>query len=195
MEIIYHHFETITSTNDWVKSHLKNLPEGSLLLVSADAQSAARGQYGRSWLSPERENIYATFGFYVKTPCHALELTHLLGISAAKMLRDYGVSCHLKWPNDLLVNGKKIAGILCETENFGDCLGITLGIGLNVNMSEKILGGIGQPATSMCVETGRDYDVKEVLGRLKDYFVEDLGIFLAEGFGVFERDFRTLSGA
>lgn len=174
MEIIYHHFESITSTNDWAKAQLKTLPKDALLLVTADGQTAARGQYGKRWLSPKGENIYASFGFFVDEAQAPLLLTHLLALSATRTLQKYGVSCQIKWPNDLLVNQKKIGGILCETEHFLSHLGVAIGIGLNVNMPQKTLSAIDQPATSLLSESGHLHNLQEILSSLKDHFVADL---------------------
>lgn len=193
MEIIYHHFESLGSTNDWVKRHLKHLTHETLLLVTAETQTAARGQYGRKWFSPAGENIYASFGFFAKESDDPLSLTHLLALSTAQALKKYGVNARLKWPNDLLVNGKKIAGILCETESVSDRLGIALGIGLNINMSSTTLNQINQPATSLLQETGTTHPLPEILSLLKDHFTADLSLFLREGFSPFMEAFRVVT--
>jgi BirA family transcriptional regulator, biotin operon repressor / biotin---[acetyl-CoA-carboxylase] ligase len=193
MEIIYHHFESLTSTNDWVKGHLKTIPQGSLLLVTAGGQTHARGQYGRRWVSPQGVNIYASFGFLMEDKHDPLALTHLLAISAARTLKERGVACQIKWPNDLLVNRKKIGGILCETERLSSHIGIAIGIGVNVNMSTELLQTVGQPATSLLAESGQMHDLQEILSSLRGHFAADLSLFLQKGFKPFLSTFRGLS--
>lgn len=178
MEIIHQHFESLASTNDWAKGNLKNYPKGSLLFVTADGQTAARGQYGRRWFSPKGENIYATFAFFSAGEHDPLSLTHVLAISACRLLKTLDITCQIKWPNDLLVKGRKIGGILCEKGDFG----IVIGIGLNVNMSKESLQHIDQPATSLLEERGEKYDLPKVLSLLKDHFAADLEVFFREGF-------------
>lgn len=171
MEIIHYHFDNISSTNDWAKAHLQEFERGKITLVTSEAQTGGRGRYGRSWASPEKLNLYASFCFFMEEDkAEPLVLTKILALSTAKTLKECGVLAELKWPNDLLVNGKKIAGILCETA----LEGVVIGIGLNVNMPEELLKSVGQPATSLLLETGKLWDVGEVLESIKKHFVSDL---------------------
>lgn len=170
MEIIHYHFETIPSTNDWAKANLSTFDKTKLTLVTAEAQTAGKGRFGRTWVSPGKLNIYASFCFFVQEQHDPLLLTRLFSLATAKVLEEKGVHCDLKWPNDLLVHGKKIAGILCETMD----LGVVIGLGLNVNMPAQQLQEVGQPATSLLEETGRAWDVLEVLESVKRHFAADL---------------------
>ncbi len=65
MELIRRHFETLPSTNEWAKAHLSSFDPIQLTLVTADTQTAGRGQYGRVWLSPPKSNLYLTFCFFI----------------------------------------------------------------------------------------------------------------------------------
>jgi BirA family transcriptional regulator, biotin operon repressor / biotin---[acetyl-CoA-carboxylase] ligase len=192
MKIIHKHFESLTSTNDWAKEHLSAMPKESLLLITADEQTAARGQYGRGWVSPKGENLYATFGFFLEVETSPLCFTHLLAISAARTLEEHGIVCRLKWPNDLLVGQKKIAGILCETSLFPQAVGIVIGIGLNINMTSDGLKAIDQPATSLLSETNQHFDIPHILHSLKNQFASDLTLFLQKGFTPFLSSFQSL---
>lgn len=192
MEIIYNHFESIASTNDWVKAHLKGVGKGTLLLVTADEQTGGRGQYGRQWISPKGENIYATFGFIAAKSYPPLSLTHLLALSTVRSLNELGIESRIKWPNDLLVDGKKIAGILCETLDFSPDFGIALGIGLNVNMNPESLAKLGRPATSIYAETGQQHPLQDVLSKITGHFTTDLSLFFEKGFEPFEPLFQKL---
>jgi BirA family biotin operon repressor/biotin-[acetyl-CoA-carboxylase] ligase len=163
LEVIYHHFESLTSTNDWMKAYLEYLPEGRVALVTADTQTKGRGQYGRSWFSPKGVNLYASFGYFVDQEENPLSSIRSLATSAAALLTKRGVDCSIKWPNDLFVNGKKIAGILCETVQNSLSMGIVVGIGLNVNMSYEYLERIDQPATSLFLERGSLHEIGGIL--------------------------------
>jgi len=193
MELIHHHFESLVSTNDWAKKELKVFPRDQLTLVTAAEQTRGRGQYGREWISPKGENLYASFCFFIdEHQQDPLSLTHVLAISLAQVLEAHAVVCQIKWPNDLLVNGKKIAGILCETEHLPPHFGVVIGVGVNINMREEELAKIGQPATSLSQETQKEWDIPQILEEIQTVFQKDLDHFLNEGFTPFLPTFRKL---
>lgn len=171
MEIIHKHFESLPSTNDFAKEFLKKLKRDELLLVTASEQTAARGQYGRRWFSPKKANLYATFAFLVDSQKEPLFFTQLLAKASLQALKEFDVAASIKWPNDLLVNQKKIAGILCETEPFLTHFGIVIGLGLNVNMTREQLNTIDQPATSLFAETGKLYALQDILDSVQEHFL------------------------
>lgn len=191
MQIIHKPFNTLVSTNDWSKENIASFDRSSLTIVTTGEQTGGRGQYGRKWIAPSRLNIYASFCFFIdENQQDPLSLTHVMAISAATMLGEKGVHCRIKWPNDVLVNQKKIAGILCETVYFPGEFGVIIGIGLNVNMPPEILATISQPATSMYAETGSLWEVDLILKDLQLTFVRDLTRFLKSGFEPFAATFR-----
>ncbi len=191
--MIHHHFNTLPSTNDWGKEHLASQPRNQFVLVTADEQTRGRGQYGRKWISPKGQNLYASFCFFIdEHQQDPLSLTHVLAISLSHVLEKQGVICQIKWPNDLLVNRKKIAGILCETEHLPPHFGVVIGLGLNINMSEEDLAQIPQPATSIRQETGQECGVDKVIQEIQAVFSKDLAHFLEEGFTPFLSLFRQL---
>ncbi len=93
------------------------------------------------------------------------------------VLEEHGVPVTLKWPNDLLLNGKKIAGVLCETIFYPEYIQVVLGFGLNVNMEEKDLIQIDQAATSLRQETGRIWDKEELLDQIMTHFAKEILFF------------------
>lgn len=186
METIRQHFETIDSTNNWGKTHAPELNRTALTLVTASAQTAGRGRFKRKWESPAGLNVYATFCFFMEKHREDIKnLPQVLSISACRVIQKLGFEPKLKWPNDVLLSGKKTAGLLCETTPLSDQLCIILGIGLNVNMPLEILQQIDRPATSLFAEDGVQRDVEEVTQSLLKQFVADLNIFLEEGFHPF----------
>lgn len=183
MLIIRKHFQIIDSTNTWAKQHAEQLDRQALTLVTANAQTAGRGRFKRLWLSPPDQNIYATFCFFIDKHRHDIgNIPQILALSAAHTLETLGFHPFLKWPNDLLLSGKKIAGILCETLPLSDTLAILLGIGLNVNMPQELLKTIDRPATSLLAEDGLKRDPEELLQKLQEHFLPSLEQFLDEGF-------------
>ncbi len=135
-------------------------PEGSV--VVAESQTSGRGRMGRKWSSPPGVNVYASV---ILRPALALseatQLTFLAAVAVARAIEKVcAVRVSVKWPNDILLNGKKIAGLLnelnAETEGIHY---LVLGIGVNLNMEkEQFPPDLRYPATSILQETGRRVD-------------------------------------
>jgi BirA family biotin operon repressor/biotin-[acetyl-CoA-carboxylase] ligase len=177
------HFEHIDSTNTWAKLHSDQWDSKGLTLITASEQSAGRGRFKRHWVSPPNLNIYATFCFWFDLERTDIgHIPQVLAISAAQTLESQGFSPAIKWPNDLLLQDKKVAGILCETILEHNLRGIVCGIGLNVNMPAEILNQIDRPATSLLVEGGHFFDVNSILALLQEKFLNHLNQFLQAGF-------------
>lgn len=179
MEIIHYHFNTIDSTNAWAKEHIAEFDQDKLMLITADEQTAGRGRFNRHWLSPAGQNIYASFCFFIPTPYQDIaNISQGLAVSAVRTLKEFGFATQIKWPNDLMIEGKKVGGILCETTPVGDNTCVIAGIGLNVNMPKDLLAQIDQPATSLMVEEGREFPLKQIMENLRDRFIPilDLGL-------------------
>lgn len=191
MEIIHHHFETIDSTNTWGKQHAHEFSRDKITLVTADGQTAGRGRFKRKWESPPGQNIYASFCFFVEK--HRVDignLPQLLALSACDVLESLGFQPQLKWPNDIVLSKKKVAGILAETTPLSDQLCVVLGIGININMPEELLNKIDRPATSLLVEGKKPYEIINVLKALQSKFQKDLELFFSEGFYPFLGKYR-----
>ncbi len=190
---MHHRFDSISSTNDWAKEHLATFSRERVTIVSAESQTSGRGQYGCLWLSPPQKNLYSSFCFFIEeSQKDALSLTHVMAIAVSRLLEEEGIAPQIKWPNDVLVHGKKIAGILCETVAVGDQVGVIIGLGLNINMSPEEFAVLGRPATSFAIEKKEDYDRGVLAGRLEQLFVVALVQFLEEGFTPFLPIFRRL---
>ena len=150
-----HFFPEIDSTNAKAKSLGEaGAPHGTL--VAADRQTAGKGRRGRSWSSPAGENIYMTILLRPDMePVKAPMLTLVMAYSAALALRGYGVDAGIKWPNDIVVNGKKVCGILTEMSTEIDYINyVVIGTGINVGTRE-FPEEIAQTAASLLTETGK----------------------------------------
>lgn len=143
-------FQEIPSTNIYLKHNLNTLESGSLVL--AHKQSQAKGRLGRAWSSPAGSTISMSLLLKPeKTKLNYALLTQLTAAAIVKTLALHNTTAEIKWPNDILVVRKKIAGILTETEYSGDTLeGIILGIGINTNMDDNDIPiDIRKKATSL----------------------------------------------
>lgn len=145
-------YETIGSTNDELKC-LAREGAGEGLVITAERQTAGRGRRGRAWVSPSG-NLYSST--LVRPDCRAATAAQLgfvaaLGVAGAIGELAPHVSTHCKWPNDLLANGKKVSGILLETEMVaGDRPDfVILGVGINLASSPR---DTPYPATSLAEE-------------------------------------------
>jgi BirA family biotin operon repressor/biotin-[acetyl-CoA-carboxylase] ligase len=128
------HLAVCDSTTDYLKQNIARLEADFPLMVSATVQIAGRGRESRVWISPENLGIYATFGFYLPEKRGLSLLSITSGIAVIGMLESWtGKMFALKWPNDILADGKKVAGILCETIVKDDRIICLVGIGVNIN--------------------------------------------------------------
>ena len=182
-EILF--FPEVDSTNR--KAHdlaRQGAREGTV--VMADSQSRGRGRMERAWESPAGLNIYSSF--ILKPPIAvstAPQLTLLAGVAAARALAGAsGLDARIKWPNDIFMNGKKLAGILAEMEAEGPrARFIILGVGVNVNWrGEDLPPDLQATATSLLVESGREVSRAAVAERLFQELEEEYRRFLQEGF-------------
>ena len=148
--------ESVDSTNSWAKRE----PLSEPTCVIAREQTGGRGRYGNSWLSPKDTNLYLTYA----EPLRFSLITYLQASALAlqKAVASYGVSTQIKWPNDLLINGEKLAGILVEGTEKNNQPWASIGIGLNVNMDKEMLSSLDRSATSLFLCTGKTLSLQSV---------------------------------
>ncbi len=151
--IVYH--DQIGSTNDAARQ-LAEAGEAEGTLVIADAQNAGRGRLGRTWVAPPQSSLLMSLILRPPlTPAQLPRVTMALALGACDALRQAGVYAQIKWPNDLLVRGKKCAGILAEASTLGDQIEFAIiGLGINVNFAAATVAGIPAEATTLADEVG-----------------------------------------
>jgi BirA family biotin operon repressor/biotin-[acetyl-CoA-carboxylase] ligase len=154
---VVHWFEEIGSTSDRAKELADEGAEHGEVVI-AEAQTSGRGRRGRAWASPPRRNLY--FSVVLRPdlpPARAPELTLVASLAICDALRQAGVEAGIKWPNDLLASGKKIAGILTELAAEPDRVDwVVLGAGVNVNTRrEDFPEEVRGEATSVLLERGQ----------------------------------------
>lgn len=178
---VYHFFQTDSTNRVALELGHAGEPEGAVVI--AEEQTAGRGRAGRSWHSERGAGLYVTVLLRPPlSPAQAPLLTLLAGLSArAAIEAQTGLSPDLRWPNDLLLNGRKMGGILTEMHaEPGLVRFVIVGIGLNVNQV-KFPGELSGTATSLRIETGRQGSRLELLVRLLRQFESDYNRFLQLG--------------
>jgi BirA family biotin operon repressor/biotin-[acetyl-CoA-carboxylase] ligase len=190
---IYHFFK-VDSTNT-VAMHLGEAGEPHGAVVLAEEQTAGRGRAGRSWLSEKSSGIHCTVLLRPQiSPAHAPLLTLVAGLAARDAAaEELDAIPDIRWPNDLLVGGRKFSGILTEMHAEPDRMHYAvLGIGINVNQT-KMPAELEGIATSLRMETGKIHSRLELLIRLLRYLDRYYNQFLAEGAEPILRRFAEVS--
>lgn len=190
---IYHFFKTDSTNRVAFELGQAGEPEGAIVL--AEEQSAGRGRAGRTWHSERATGIYVTLLLRPKlAPVQAPVLTMMAGLSAHAAVEALtGLAVDLKWPNDLMIRGKKAGGILTEMHaDPGQVRFVIVGIGLNVNQ-ERFSGELSALATSLRQETGKTQSRMELLVRLLREFETDYNRFLREGMPSVIQRFKVVS--
>ncbi len=185
------HLDEITSTNTYAKENSDTLEDKSIIYT--DRQTAGRGRFERKWVDLGSRNLYMTIFLRLGPEFRESysNLTQYLSLVNCKTLEEYGVIPKIKWPNDTLVNNKKISGILSEAIFSGNRLkAIILGIGVNLNANVKDVRAIpDRVATALNIETSQDIDRDEFLDKLVSNFFKGYDNFIENGFESIKKDY------
>ncbi len=180
----HHHIplESIDSTHRYALEHSAELPDGAV--ITAGVQTDGRGRRGRSWEAPAGEALLLSLLIQLDLPAaDAPLLTPIAAVALAELLEAEGVSARIRWPNDLLVGERKIAGILAEAQLAGERLtAAVVSVGLNVNQSTEAMAAIDRPATSLFIESGARRDPAALCDPWLARFDAHCARFRAEGF-------------
>jgi BirA family biotin operon repressor/biotin-[acetyl-CoA-carboxylase] ligase len=150
-----------------------NLPQGSLVL--AESQTAGRGRAGRTWVSPPDVNLYLTLLMFppadrLRSLAYVTPLAAAQAIDAITKEKGAPVRSEIKWPNDVLLSGKKVAGVLIETEHLPERIIALVGVGINVNLEAAAHPEIADIATSIRDATGVTIPREELLAHFCNEF-------------------------
>lgn len=174
-----HYFETIDSTNTKAKELAEQgAPSGTL--VVANQQASGKGRRGRNWESPPNKGIFMTILLKPEiNPNHASMLTLVTALAVAQAVNDVTGACaRIKWPNDIVINGRKICGILTEmSAQFDYISNIVVGIGINVH-NESFPEELSQMASSLLLECGKKFHRALIIEKVLEHFEEYYEIFL-----------------
>jgi BirA family biotin operon repressor/biotin-[acetyl-CoA-carboxylase] ligase len=158
---IVFHFDEIPSTNEYAKK-LGAWGGAEGLVVLADVQTQGKGRLDRVWQS-QRGGLYFSILLRPDLSSEGIQrLTLVAGIAVARALRrTYGAAAQLKWPNDVLVNGKKACGILTESSIVGGKVNFCV-VGIGVNVNNRVPADIKEMATSLAKNAGKKLDLTVV---------------------------------
>ncbi len=168
----YRYFDTIDSTNTYCKTLAKsNAKEGTLVI--SEEQTKGIGTKGRSWSSPKGSGLW--FSILLRPKMTVSDLGKIVIVTSSALCKTFEnlkVNSKIKWPNDILVNGKKLCGILTEVKLKGDYIDyIILGIGINVNVNYTDFNdNLKLTATSLKIELSREISRPYILGTFLNFF-------------------------
>lgn len=148
---------TLLAETDSTNDYLLQLPTADMhgQIVLAEKQNAGKGRRGRRWQSPQG-NIFLSMGWRFNTRAVSLEgLSAVVGICTCRALSGIGLSGHgIKWPNDIYVDGAKLAGILVELKGNSHGTSAVIGVGINMHLDAETTSNIDQPATGLAGQSG-----------------------------------------
>lgn len=168
-------FDTIDSTNKYAKDLCKEYAKNGTIVIS-NHQTNGRGRLGNSWESPENNGIYYSIIIEkLKDNLKYETLTLFICLGITKLFEDYSISSQIKWPNDILINGKKVCGILSEFTSTPKGDFIVIGIGINVYQNENDFPTeLKHKATSLKLNTStniiKDYLINNLTSTIYDYY-------------------------
>lgn len=182
---IVHYVESVPSTQE-VAHRLAGEGAAEGTIVVADEQTGGRGRLGRPWHSPKGSGIWTSLILRPHIPPQdAPQLTLLAAVAVVKGIHAAtGLDCDIKWPNDILIHGKKLVGILTELQADPDQVrSVIVGMGINVNATEEVFPEeLRDIATSLRIETGSEVNRAHVLQQILLQFEGLYGDYLKEGF-------------
>lgn len=168
-----HYFNSLSSTNTKAKEIAIQAKEGTIIV--AEEQIRGKGRLGRSWTSPKGKGIWMSIILKPKVdPAKVAKIT-LIGAAAVNQgLKDIGIKSYIKWPNDIIIDGKKVCGILTEMSCELNMINyVIMGIGINVNLGrEDFDDELIDKATSLKEVVGEEIDRKKLLAYVLNHFEE-----------------------
>jgi BirA family biotin operon repressor/biotin-[acetyl-CoA-carboxylase] ligase len=181
-------YESTASTND-IAWQFPSKAEHDGLCVFAEHQTAGRGRGPNRWLSRPGESLLASI-LRIDSPCHAELLTVAAAIAAAVAIEQAAsLRPRIKWPNDILLGGRKVCGILIEARTRGEHRDMVVGIGINCHQADAFFDGAGldTPGTSLDRETGQSIDRNRLAACLLNCLEEQIDQAIGDGASMVER--------
>ena len=155
-----------TNTKAW-ELISKNVENGTVVIT--DNQTKGRGRQSNKWISIQGRSLTFSIIMYPNALLNQINLYSLIaGLAITDCLNEYDIHAQLKWPNDILINGKKVGGILCESKISGGVIkSMVIGIGLNVNETiTELPKEVHYNATSLMIESGKQYQAEILLANI-----------------------------
>ncbi len=187
----------VGSTNEWAK-HLAKLGADEGTITIADVQKTGRGRLGRKWISPQGGLWFSVIFRPKLTAREATKLVFVAGLAVAETLRElYDLPSETKWPNDILIHGRKVCGILCEASMSGNSVDfVVVGLGLNANIrvQEDLPKKLREAATSLEDELGRKVELEKLFHCLILKLEVLYSMFSAKGFLPIQESWKKYAG-
>ncbi len=168
VDIALHYHKTVESTNSEATRLLSEQSPTPLVVISEE-QTRGRGRRGRNWHSPAEGNLYASFAFHPQMPPMRMQsITLYIGLSLCEWLyNEHQIPISIKWPNDLLIQGRKVSGILTEARIDADSIrDLVFGIGINVHgRSQQWPNEVRKVATTLAENTDKKISLNELAAK------------------------------
>ncbi len=185
-------YNRLNSTNSYGIEHFEELDTGDIII--SEIQTRGRGRFNRIWEGSSSKNIYMSIIIKPegREEIPYTNLTQYLSVIINRILiRDYEIKTNIKWPNDILYEGKKIAGILAEGKMSQNKIeGVVLGVGINVNYDVTETGIIN--ATSIGAILGREIDKQEIIQKVTEEFFKGYEEFKRRGFKEISEEYKQM---
>ena len=187
----------VESTNSWARElAMYGAYEGTVVI--AETQAKGRGRLGREWVSPAGGLWFSLILRPKLRPAEAVKLTFVAGLAVVKVLREvFGLKAVTKWPNDVLVNGRKTCGILTEMNTTGETVNfVVVGVGINANFNvEKVFPEqLRKGVTSLENELGRKVRLEELFRGLLERLENVYELFMKEGSNPVLEEWKKYAG-
>ena len=179
------YYSRLASTNDEAWELIaENVPNGSLII--ADNQFKGRGRFGNEWISAPSMGLTFSLILYDLKNLHKLPL--IIGVSVCEALKGFNFKLKLKWPNDIILNGKKIGGILCESKNINNVKTIVVGIGMNINeKADDFPDNLRKRAISLSMVSNKTFQRERVLAKILNHFEKNLDLLGEKNLELFKK--------
>ena len=185
--------EETDSTNNYAKTNITNISDKTVII--AKRQTSGRGRLNRVWVDLGENNLFLSIVLKPSDTYSEIysNLTQYLSVALCKVLETYGLKAQIKWPNDVLINNKKIAGIIAETIMNGAHLkGIILGLGVNLNADQESIMNIpNKIVTALNIEINQPVDISDFTNKILEEFFKNYEKFLQNGFIEIKNDYVT----
>ncbi|HEX9917260.1 MAG TPA: biotin--[acetyl-CoA-carboxylase] ligase [candidate division Zixibacteria bacterium] len=191
-----HSYQTLKSTNLLAyKLAEAGSPEGAIVI--SEKQTAGKGRMGREWFSPSKVGLWMSLVLRPDIPpSKAAGLSLCAGLALAQTIQNlFGLKAKIKWPNDCLINGKKVAGILLELSAEIDQIRfVIMGVGININQKRSDFpSGLQDKATSIRIELGQRVRRLDTLKSFLEKFEKIYLVFRKKGLGTYRQDIKKYS--
>ena len=158
------YYQKLDSTNTKAFELISRKIENGTIVITEN-QLKGRGRHANKWISIPNKSLTFSIIIYPKAALGQINFFSLIaGLAVTDCLNDYNFKGQLKWPNDILIDGKKVGGILCESKISGEAIqSLVIGIGLNINVQNSDLPQILKNASSLFIESGKQYQIEILL--------------------------------